>query len=164
MKNEIRFLKHSVTDGINKSRRPNRIRKQCKYGMFTVFYEHDDDLHVVVNGILYRWSQDGCAADNVITHSGNFLDGNETRTVGSIDGGWMSYPRFNGGGISGGETLKHRQSGYPGIDEVIDALDGFAPGEYWPLDGWETTNPEGGKNDQWIPWPLKIKKERVFVS
>ena len=122
-----------------------RIRKGCKYGMFTV-HNYNDKIHAEVFGKLYYWNPNAKSGYiGAIQHGGNYLNGTEYRGPATSDGDWCEYPHLEYGRVISYSGLGYGTQFFPHVKYVTMALNGEL------VDGWERTNPEDGKNDEWIP-------------
>jgi len=120
------------------------IKTDCKFGTFTV-HNHDGQIWAEVEGVLYFWNEAATSGfPGCVQHGGNFLHGTEYR--GPVQGGgdWVTYPHLEYGHVVTTGGLCYGANGYPDLKGVKRALAG-------ELAGWERKNPEGGKNNEWIP-------------
>lgn len=121
-----------------------RIRKQCKFGMF-VIHLHSVNIWAEVDGKLYDWNENATSGfPGAIQHGGNFLHGTEYRVPATSHGDWVQYPHLEHDHVVVSAGLGYGSNNYPSFTDVLAALHG-------DIAGWERTNPEGGKNNEWIP-------------
>lgn len=129
----------------------NRVRYLSNHNEMVYILRHGGSVRVAVRGIIYRWDSSGVAADGAIRHGGNHLHGTEFRAASSgSSGAWTAEVNV------GSEDIPHvatkrldymRQNGYPDLMEAEALLRGE---NAFYRKNLQTTNQEGGRNNEWI--------------
>lgn len=128
------------------------IRKKFHHGILTAFSSLDEIVIAVDRPdgtqTLYHWDENARSGlTGAIEHGGNFLHGTEYREPARSNGDWVQYPHHVEGGVAliVGSPLCYRSNFFPSFADIERA---FTDGG----NGWERTNPELGKNNEWIPY------------